>query len=143
MKTKENAEDIYKILNAWLRCCRRILAFMKKVIMDIERETRRIILVEQLSRFYSIFMNNKGSDDSLKGRTFFFITFDKKIIIQITCNTILYHWHASPPINYGRLLGLFWNICNSEIMFYFEIFPAPTSFSVFFFFFFDLLLMIV
>ena len=30
MKTKENGENIYKVLNAWLRNYRSILAFMKK-----------------------------------------------------------------------------------------------------------------
>ena len=57
--------------------------------------------------FNSIFMNNKGPSHTLKGHTFFFISFTKKFIIQITWNSILYHWHASPAINYGKLLILF------------------------------------
>ena len=57
--------------------------------------------------FNGIFMNNKGPNHSLKDRRFFFITFAKKFIIQITWNTILYHWHASPAVNYGKLLVLF------------------------------------
>ena len=53
MKTKENGENIYKMLNAWLRNSRSILTFMKKEIKDIkrERETGRKMLIEQLSRF--------------------------------------------------------------------------------------------
>ena len=51
MKTKENGENIYKMLNAWLRNCRSILAFMKKEIKDTKRETGRQMLGEQLSRF--------------------------------------------------------------------------------------------
>ena len=34
MKTKENGENKYKLVNAWLRNCRSILAFMKKEIKD-------------------------------------------------------------------------------------------------------------
>ena len=51
MKTKENGEIIYKILNAWLRNCRSILAFMKKEIKNTKRETGRKMLGEQLSSF--------------------------------------------------------------------------------------------
>ena len=51
MKTKENGEKIYKMVNAWLRNCRSILAFMKKEIKDTKRETGRQMLGEQLSRF--------------------------------------------------------------------------------------------
>ena len=73
------------------------------------------------------FMNNKEAIHTYnKGtsHTFLFITFAQKFIIQITWNTILYHWHASPAINYGKLL----------VLFFFLIFPAPTSFSIFFWF---------
>ena len=38
MKTKENGENIYKTLNAWLRDSRSFLAFMKKEIKDTKRE---------------------------------------------------------------------------------------------------------
>ena len=48
-----------------------------------ERETRRKMLGEQLSRFNSIFMNNKKPSHTLKSRTFFVITFAKKSIVQI------------------------------------------------------------
>ena len=51
MKTKENTENIYKILNAWLRNYRSILAFMKKEIKDTKRQTGRKMLGEQLSSF--------------------------------------------------------------------------------------------
>ena len=40
MKTKENEENIYKIMNTWLRDCRSILAFMKKG-RERERERER------------------------------------------------------------------------------------------------------
>ena len=51
----------YKMLNAWLRNCRSILAFTKKEIKDIkrERETGRKMPGEQLSSFNGISMNNK------------------------------------------------------------------------------------
>ena len=51
MKTKENEENIYKMLNAWLKNCRNILAFMKKEIKDTKRETGRKMLGEQFSSF--------------------------------------------------------------------------------------------
>ena len=38
MKTKENGENIYKMLNAWLKNSRSILAFMKKEIKDTKGE---------------------------------------------------------------------------------------------------------
>ena len=51
MKTKENGENIHKILNTWLRNCRSILAFMKTEIKDTKRETGRKMHREQLGRF--------------------------------------------------------------------------------------------
>ena len=51
MKTKENGENIYKMLNAWLRNCRGNLAFMKTEIKHTKRETGRKMLGEQLSSF--------------------------------------------------------------------------------------------
>ena len=42
IKTKENGENIYKIMNAWLRNCRSILVFMKKGIKDTKRERERV-----------------------------------------------------------------------------------------------------
>ena len=59
--------------------------------------------------FNSIFMNYKGTSHTLKGRTFFFITFAEEFIIQITWNSILHHWHAFPARNYGKLLALFFS----------------------------------
>ena len=47
VKTKENEENIYMILNAWLRNCRSILAFMKKEVKDTKRETRKKMLGKQ------------------------------------------------------------------------------------------------
>ena len=38
MKTKENGENIYKMLKIWLMNCRSILGFMKKEIKDTKRE---------------------------------------------------------------------------------------------------------
>ena len=40
MKTKENGEHIYKMLNAWLRNRRSILAFMKMEIKDTKRDRK-------------------------------------------------------------------------------------------------------
>ena len=51
MKTKENGENIYKMLNTWLRNCRSILVFMEKEIKYTQRETERKMLGEQLSSF--------------------------------------------------------------------------------------------
>ena len=49
METKENGENTYKMLNAWLRNSKSIFAFMKKKIRNIKRETGRKMLGEQLS----------------------------------------------------------------------------------------------
>ena len=38
MKTKENGENVYKMLNAWLRNCRSIVAFMKMELKDTKRD---------------------------------------------------------------------------------------------------------
>ena len=38
MKTTENGENIYKIMNVWLRNCRSILAYMTKEIKDTKRD---------------------------------------------------------------------------------------------------------
>ena len=51
MKTKENRENIYKMLNAWLRNCRGNLAFMEKDIKHTRRETGRKMVGEQLNSF--------------------------------------------------------------------------------------------
>ena len=41
MKTKKNGENIYRTVNAWLRNCRSILAFIKREINDTKRERER------------------------------------------------------------------------------------------------------
>ena len=51
METKENGENIYRMLNAWLMNCRSNLAFMQKEINDTKRETSRKMLGEHLSNF--------------------------------------------------------------------------------------------
>ena len=51
MRKKGNRENIYKMLNTWLRNCRSILAFMKKEIKDTKRETGRRMFGEQWSSF--------------------------------------------------------------------------------------------
>ena len=55
MKTKENFENIYKIMNAWLRNCRTILAFMEKDTKR-ERETGKKMVEEQLISFLVVFL---------------------------------------------------------------------------------------
>ena len=118
MKTKENGENIYKMLNAWLRNYRSILAFRgNKGYKERDGKENTWRAVEQ---FLIVFLSTM----TLKGRAFFFITFAKKFITQITWNAILYHWHASPAINYGKLL----------VLFFLKIFPTPTTFSFFFWF---------
>ena len=47
MKMKGNGENIYKMMNAWLRNCRSILAFIKKEIKNTKRETARKMFGEQ------------------------------------------------------------------------------------------------
>ena len=88
-----------------------------------ERPKGKCLEISQVF-FNSVFINNKGPIHTLKGRTFFFITITKKFIIQITWNAILYHWHQSPSINYGKLL----------VLFFLKIFSAPTCFSFFLWF---------
>ena len=125
MKTKENGENIYKFLNAWLRNCRSIFAFMKKEIKDTKGDRPEGKYLESSwAVFNSILVNIKGPSHTLKGRRFFFITFAGKFIIQITWNSILYHWHPPPAINYCKLL----------VLFFFLIVTVPTSFSFFFWF---------
>ena len=116
-KTKENGENIYKILNAWIRNCRSILAFMKKEIKDTKRYTIWVV-------FNSIFMDNKGPSHTLKGCTFFVINFAKKFIIQIIWNAIRYNWDLSSATNYDKLL----------VLFFLKIFPKRRPFSLFFWF---------
>ena len=78
---------------------------MKKEIKDTKRERPEGKYLESSwAVFNSIFMNNKEPSQTLKGRTIFFITFAKKLILQITWNTILHHWQASPATDYGKPL---------------------------------------
>ena len=124
MKTKGNGENLCKMLNAWPRNCRSILAFMKKGIKDTKRERPEGNCLESSwAVFNGIFMSNKGPSHTLKGCYIFFITFAKNFIIQITWNMILYHW-PSPSISYGKFL----------VLFFFKIFFAPTFFSFFLWF---------
>ena len=51
MKTKENGENIHKILNAWLRNFRGIFDFMETETKETKGETGRKIPGEQLSSF--------------------------------------------------------------------------------------------
>ena len=124
MKTKEKkekGESIYKMPNSWLRNCCSILTFMKKEIKDINWYTGRKGFESSWTFYNGILMNNNGPSHTLKDCTFLFINFTKTFIIQITWNAILYHWHLSPAINYGKLL----------VLFFFWMFPKPTSFSLF------------
>ena len=117
MKTKETGENIYKMLNTWLRNFRSILAFMKKEIKDTKSEIPEGKCLESSwAVFNSIFMNNKVPSHTLEGLTFFFIIFVKKFIIQITWNLILYHWHASPAINYGAGTATLWQRCDNVVV---------------------------
>ena len=130
MNTKENGENIYKMLNACFRNSRSILPFMKKEMKDTKRERPEgKCLGSSWVIFYSIFMNNEGPSHTLKARTFFFITFAKNFIIRITWNSILY-------ID-TRLLQ--WIMVNSLFFSFFKYFPYPRTFP----FSFDLFLMIV
>ena len=51
MKTKENGENIYKMMNAWLGDCRSIFAFVKKEIKNAKRETRKKMLGGAVEQF--------------------------------------------------------------------------------------------
>ena len=57
MKTKENFENIYKIMNAWLRNCRTILAFIEKdTKRERERDREEKMVEEQLISFLVVFL---------------------------------------------------------------------------------------
>ena len=51
MKKEENRENIYKMLNAWLRNCISLRALIKKEKNDTKKETGRKMLADQLSSF--------------------------------------------------------------------------------------------
>ena len=113
-------KHMFQWKNVW-KNCRRIFAFRgNKGYKDRDRKNNAWRAVEQILIVF--FINNEGPSHALKGHTFFFIIFVKKFIIQITWNVILYHWHASPAINYGKIL----------VLFFLKIFPVPTTFFFFF-----------
>ena len=136
MKTKENGENIYKILNAWLSNCRSILAFMKREIKYTKRERdRRKNAWGAVGQFLIIFfMNNKRPSHTLKGgSTIFFITFAKKFIIQITWmrfSVIDTHLLIMIIVGRGVLPPLFYEdspplYCLPTLPPFFEIFSIP------------------
>ena len=51
MKKEENKENIYKMLNAWLRNYISLRALIKKEKNDTKKETGRKMLADQLSSF--------------------------------------------------------------------------------------------
>ena len=119
MKRKENGENICKMLNAGFRNSKSILAFMKKEIKDTKRETGRKMLGEQFSK---VFLRTIRDQAILwKVVHVSSLLSLKRLIIQITWNSILYHWNASPAINYGKLLVLFFflNISRAQVLFLF------------------------
>ena len=121
-KTYENERKWGKNTRCWAEELRSILACRgNKVYKETPEEK---CLESSWAVFNSIFINNRRFSQTLKGRTFFFISFAKNFIIQLTWNTILYYWHASTAINYGKLL----------VLFFFKVFPVPTIFSFFFWF---------
>ena len=107
-----------------LRRCRSFVSFTIKEIKDTKKESGKKCLENSWAVFNSVFLINKGPSHTLKGLTFFFTTFSKMCIIQITWNMILSHWHVSPAINYGKLF----------VPLFLKILPAPTSFCFFFWF---------
>ena len=101
-------------------------------ITDTKRErerSERKCLKSSWAVFNRIFINNNESRHTLKGRTFFFIIFAEKFIMQITWNVIFYHWDASPAINYSKLYLKI--ILQIIVLFFLKIFPAPTILFVF------------
>ena len=101
-----------KIGKSYTRCC--TLGWEIAVSLPLRKRKLRIKKERPEAKCLE---SSRADFDSI----FMLITFSKKLIIQITWNTILYPWHPSPAINYGKLLILL-------------IFPASTSFSFFFWF---------
>ena len=92
IKTKENGENIYKMLNVWLRSYRSILCLYEKGNKGYNERDRKVNVWRAVEQFLIVFLlTNKGESHTLKGRTFLFFTFAKNLIIQITSNAILYH----------------------------------------------------
>ena len=52
MKTKENGENEYKMVNDWLRNCRSFLALMEKEVKDAKRDQRQVEQFSQLKVYY-------------------------------------------------------------------------------------------
>ena len=77
---KENGENIYKMLIAWLRNCRSILAFRGN--KEYKKRYRKENAWRAVEQFVIAFL--QGPSHTLKGRIFFFMTFAEKFIIQIT-----------------------------------------------------------
>ena len=113
--TKENGKNIYEMMNASLKNYRSILA-LNKEYKEKDRDENAWRTVEQ---FLIVFLWTKR--DQAIGRTFFFASFAKNFIIQITWNVIIYHWHVSPAINYGKVPVLFFfkNISRTHVLFLF------------------------
>ena len=56
MKMKENGENIYEMLNAWLRNSRSILAFMKKEIKEKRERGRKENAWRVVEQFLIVFL---------------------------------------------------------------------------------------
>ena len=81
MKTKENVKNIYKMMNAkeLQKFC-----FLYDQGNKGYKKSGKKCLENSGAVFNSIFLINKGPSHTLKGLTFFFTTFSKMCIIQIT-----------------------------------------------------------
>ena len=93
-------------------------------IKDTKRERLKGNCLESSWAVFTVFLSTIRDQAIPWMAVHFFITFIKKFITQITWNAILYHWHASPTINYGKFLVLLFS----------KTFPTPTTFSFFFWF---------
>ena len=117
----------HKMLNAWLRKCRSILTFRgNKAYKERDQKENAWRAVEQ---FWIVFLSIIRDQAILWKAAYFSLLLSLKssLAIQITWNAILFHWHASPAINYVKLL----------VVFFFKTFPHLQLFP----FSFDLLLM--
>ena len=56
MKTKVNGENIYKMLNAWLRNCRSILSFMKKKNKGYKDKDQKENICADVKQFLIVFL---------------------------------------------------------------------------------------
>ena len=99
----------------WHRCFS--VNFAKSLRTPLFKEQLRWLLLIQRERpkgkclesswavFNSIFMNNTGPSDTLKGRTIFLLLLLKSSLCKYY-KMRLYNWHASSAINLGKLLVL-------------------------------------